>query len=96
MNKEEILKKIKERLPILKEKYHVKEIGIFGSATKGEETENSDIDILVEFSIPIGFFNFIRLENFLSEILGKKVDLVTKKAIKPVIKEEILKETVYV
>ena len=96
MNKEEILKKIKERLPVLKEQYHVKEIGIFGSATKGEETENSDIDILVEFSIPIGFFNFIRLENFLSEILGKKVDLVTKKAIKPVIKEEILKETVYV
>ena len=96
MNKEEILKKIKERLPVLKEQYHVKEIGVFGSAIKGEETENSDIDILVEFSIPIGFFNFIRLENFLSEILGKKVDLVTKKAIKPIIKEEILKETVYV
>ena len=80
----------------LKDMYHVKNIGIFGSVATGENTGSSDVDILVEFSEPIGFFKFIELEEFLSKILGKKVDLVTKKAIKPIIKEEVLQEVVYV
>lgn len=51
---------------------------------------------MVEFTEPIGFFKFIKLERYLSRILGKKVDLVTKKALKPVIKKVVLKEAVYV
>ena len=96
MSKEEIIRKLNAQLLFLRERYHVKEIGLFGSAARGEQKEGSDIDILVEFSSPVGFFDFIRLENFLSEILERKVDLVSKKAIKPAIKNEILKETIHV
>lgn len=87
---------INKHLQFIKDTYHVKKIGVFGSVARGENTSKSDIDILVEFSESVGFFKFIELEEFLSKILGKKVDLVTKKALKPKIKEEILYETVYV
>jgi predicted nucleotidyltransferase len=86
------LKKFK---PILKDRFKVKEIGIFGSYVRGEESEESDIDILVEFSEPIGW-EFIDVKEFLEEILGREVDLVTVKALKPQIKESIMKEVVYV
>jgi len=80
----------------LKQNFNVKNIGIFGSTVRGQQKKYGDIDIMVEFSEPIGFFKFIELEDFLSRILKKKVDLVTKKALKPVIKQEVLKEVVYV
>jgi predicted nucleotidyltransferase len=74
--------------------YKVREISIFGSYIRGENRETSDIDILVEFSEPIGFFAFLELEEYLQELLGAKVDLVSKKALKPRIGEYILKEAV--
>jgi uncharacterized protein len=80
---------------ILRDEYCVKEIGIFGSVARGEQTALSDVDILVEFSEPVGFFKFIDLENFLARILDKKVDLVTKKALKDVVKDQILKDAIY-
>jgi len=64
-----MLKKYKEEL---KEKYGVKEIGIFGSYVRGEQDEESDLDILVEFERPIGFIRFMKLENSLSELLGSE------------------------
>ena len=79
----------------LRETYKVRRLGIFGSVVRGEEKIN-DIDLLVEFSEPIGLFKFMELEGFLSKVLNKKVDLVTKNAIKPIVKEEILSEAVYV
>lgn len=96
MTQAKIREKIHEQLPLLKEKYHIKKIGIFGSFIRGEQKKGSDLDILVEFETPIGFFEFIRLENLLSRALGEKVDLVSKKAIKPSVKKEILKEVQYV
>jgi predicted nucleotidyltransferase len=87
---------VNKHLELLKDRYNVKELGVFGSVARGEDTESSDIDVLVEFSQPIGMFKFIELENYLGEILGKKVDLVTKKALKSTIKNDILKEVVYV
>ena len=93
---EDIQKKIAAQLPFLQEKFYVKEIGVFGSVARGDETEKSDIDILVAFSMPIGFFDFIRLEDFLSNLLGEKVDLVCKRALKLIIKDDILKEVIYV
>jgi predicted nucleotidyltransferase len=89
---EEILKKNKK---LLREKYKVKSIGIFGSYSKGRATKRSDIDILVEFFEPPDIFEFIRLEKFLEKLLGLKVDLVTPGALKPLIKKEILKEAIY-
>jgi|SRR3989344_837515 len=92
----EIKNEINKNLGFLEKEYHVKNIGIFGSFARGDNKKTSDIDILVEFSEPVGFFKFLELEEFLSKILHRKVDLTTKKALKEIIKEEILKETVYV
>ncbi|MFH1877489.1 MAG: nucleotidyltransferase family protein [Candidatus Omnitrophota bacterium] len=77
------------------EHYHVKSVGIFGSIVRGDSNKKSDIDILIELSEPISFFMFIELEEFLKKKLRRKVDLVTKKALKPIIKKNILKEVVY-
>jgi len=80
----------------LSDKYGVREIGVFGSYVRNENKKNSDIDILVELEKPMGFFKFIRLERYLSELLGAKVDLVTKNALKPYIGQRILAEVIYV
>jgi predicted nucleotidyltransferase len=88
---EEILRKYK---PALRERFKVKEIGVFGSVARGEESEQSDVDILVEFSAPVGW-EFVDLKEFLEEILGRQVDLVTVRALKPRLRERILKEVVY-
>lgn len=96
MEKNKIIQRINEEMPVLREKFQVEKLGVFGSFVRGEETVKSDVDILVEFKTPIGFFQFIRLENHLTQILGRKVDLLTKKALKAAIKEEVLKELVYV
>ena len=87
----ETLKKFK---PILKDRFKVKQIGIFGSYVRGEESPESDIDILVEFAEPIGW-EFIDVKEFLEEILGREVDLVTVKALKPQLREKIMREVVY-
>ncbi|MCK4764108.1 MAG: nucleotidyltransferase family protein [Candidatus Aminicenantes bacterium] len=78
------------------EKYHISEIGVFGSYVRDEQETGSDIDILVSFKKPIGFIKFMRLEFYLSDLLGQKVDLVTKDALKPHIGSFILKEAQYV
>lgn len=96
MKKEEIINTIETQFDFLQEKYRVKKIGLFGSVARGEDNNQSDIDILVEFDSPVGFFEFIRLENYLSDLLGKKVDLISKKAVKPAVRDEIFKEVVYV
>jgi len=87
---------LKEHKTELAEKFKVKEIGIFGSYVKGEEKKRSDVDVLVEFKEPVGLFDFIELEEYLSKLIGLKVDLVSKKALKPIIGEYILKEVVYI
>ncbi len=81
----------------IKETYFVKEIGIFGSFVKGKQSTKSDIDILVAFEKGHkDFFNFMRLKYYLEELLGLKVDLVIKEAVKPGLKERIFAEVEYV
>ncbi|MCP4652063.1 MAG: nucleotidyltransferase family protein [Candidatus Omnitrophica bacterium] len=92
----QIVAVISKNIEYLRDTYNVKVIGIFGSTVHGDYVSGSDVDILVELSQPVGFFKFIELEDYLSKILGRKVDLVTKKALKPFIKKEVLKETVFV
>ncbi len=77
-------------------RYKVKEIGLFGSYVHGEEKEESDHDILVEFYDTISLFDFVELENYLEEILDVKVDLVMESALKPRIGRYIKKKVVYV
>ncbi len=80
----------------LKKNYKVKEIGFFGSYVRHEQKKKSDLDVLVTFCETIDLFTFVELENYLSDILGVKVDLVMKDGIKPRLKERILSEAVYV
>ena len=88
----EILTQHKE---VLKEKFKVKNIAIFGSYVRGEQNPESDIDILVEFQEPVGFL-FIHLADYLEEILGTKVDLLTPDAIKPNRRRYIMEDLAYV
>ncbi|MEJ5228280.1 nucleotidyltransferase family protein [Thermodesulfovibrio sp.] len=83
--------------PELVKKYKIKEIGVFGSWVRGEQKKNSDIDILVEFeeNSGISLFDFIEIEDYLRKKVGIKVDLVEKKALKPHIGENILREVIY-
>lgn len=87
---------IEQLKPLLADRFKVQTIGIFGSYVRGEQKKKSDLDILVEFSEPIGLFKFVELEDFLSQELNLKVDLVMKDALKPRIKDSILKEAIYV
>ncbi|HIH96721.1 MAG TPA: nucleotidyltransferase family protein [Thermoplasmata archaeon] len=90
MNVEEIKKKI---IPILK-RYHVKRAGIFGSVVRGEETKESDIDVLVEIESRMSLLDFVGLKLELEDALGKRVDLGEYSTIKPIIREQILSEEV--
>jgi hypothetical protein len=91
---EQIRSVLSDQKEFLRNKYRVKEMSIFGSVVRREEGDISDIDILVDFSEPIGFFAFLELEEYLEQLLGRKVDLVSRKALKPRIGERILKEAV--
>lgn len=84
--------------PTLIERYGVETIGVFGSYTRGEQTQKSDVDILVTFNKEAypGLFEFLDLEEFLAKRLDVKVDLVSKKALKPHIGKHILEEVVMV
>lgn len=86
------IRRLHEMLPELKEKYYVSYLGIFGSYIRGEQKSESDLDILVEFSKTPTIFKFVNLENYLSDTLGVKVDLVMKEALKPNIGKHILSE----
>jgi|ERR1035437_5107558 predicted nucleotidyltransferase len=87
---------IKANKRFLNERYRVKELGIFGSYLHGEQKAKSDLDLLVEFNEPIGFFDFVRLENELTRLLGIKVDLVMKDSLKPRLKEKLIREAQYI
>ena len=82
----------------LRREYRVKGIGIFGSYVKGEQKKHSDVDLLVEFveTSNLTLLDFIRLENYLTDLLGVKVDLVEKQALKPRIGKHVLAEVVNV
>jgi len=93
---DEIKSIITAHMDILKSQYKVKEIGVFGSFARGEQKKKSDVDILVEFIKPVGFIEFLKLEEYLGKLLGTKVDLVTRGALKPYIGKRILEEVVIV
>ncbi|MDA0266095.1 MAG: nucleotidyltransferase family protein [Cyanobacteria bacterium] len=93
----EIRESLKKQFPVVQKDYQVKNLGIFGSYIRNEQTEESDLDILVEFmpDARFGLLKFCALENHLSEILEIKVDLVIKEGLKPHIGECILAEVDY-
>jgi len=96
MKLDEVIQKIKKNKKILKERFKIESIGVFGSLAREEEFVN-DIDIIVEFSEPVGW-EIVDLKEYLEELLGMRVDIVTKKAAmsKPLLWKSIEREIVYV
>ncbi len=94
----QIRKKLQELKPVLKDKFQVETIGIFGSYSRGEQKRRSDVDVLVEFAegAHIGLLKYVELELFLTDELGIKADLVEKDGLKPLLKNRILSEVIYV
>jgi len=92
----EVIKKLKELKPILQEKFGIKELAVFGSYARGEETNNSDIDIaILKMDIKNGF-DIIKSQYFLEKELNKKVDIGMYKSMKSFIKNRIKKDFIYV
>ena len=91
---EELRKIITQHKKELRDRFMVEEIAVFGSYVRRQQKEDSDVDILVEFSKPISLFHIVSLENYLSDILGVKVDIVPKKNIRKELKEMILREAI--
>jgi predicted nucleotidyltransferase len=87
--------KLKEIKPVLADKFHVSSIGYFGSYARGQQTDVSDLDLVVEFSQPVGWA-FFTLESFLEQSLGINVDLITRNGLKERIKGSILNQVKYI
>jgi uncharacterized protein len=80
----------------LVERYNVASLSLFGSVARNEARPDSDVDLLVEFSQPVGLFQFIELQQELETLLGCKVDLGTPRSLKPHLKEQVLQEAIRV
>lgn len=91
---EEIAEELRRLRPDLRRRYPIRAIGVFGSYARGDQTEASDLDVLVELDGDIGMLAFVGLQQELSDALGLKVDLVTRDALKPRIGQRILSEAV--
>ena len=92
----EMKRALKSNKEFLRQQYGVKEIGIFGSFARGEQKKKSDVDVLVEFEDMPDLIKFIELERKLQRLLGKKVDLVRKGAIREELKDSILRDVTIV
>lgn len=91
-----VLQILKEHEILIKDKFGVKRIGIFGSFARGEEKAGSDIDVLVEFDeTKITFDNYMDLKFYLEDLFKREVDLVIESSIKPRLKDNIMREVVY-
>lgn len=87
-------KTLRSSRAVLRRRYGVRTVGLFGSFARGEAGVRSDVDILVEFSRPVGW-EFLDVQEYLEARLGRKVDLVTMRALKPQLRERILAEVKY-
>ena len=93
---EQIYRTLQQHFNKLQQQYSVKTLGVFGSYARREATESSDLDVLVEFDGELTFDKYMNLKFFIEDLFNRKVDLVIKEDIKPQIKKQILKETIYV
>jgi predicted nucleotidyltransferase len=95
MIRENILNIIRQEKPFLAKKYKISDIGIFGSVSRGEEKNTSDVDVLVDFAENTpSLFRLIELKHYLEDKFGRKVDLVHRPMLKKTIREQVLKETI--
>jgi predicted nucleotidyltransferase len=97
LTKNDIIENLKEKEKLLREKFHVKRIGIFGSFARNENSDKSDIDFLVEFDIPLESYiqNRLNLIEYLEKLFGRKIDLANPNSLKPLYKNTILNQALY-
>lgn len=93
---EDITRKLGNCHETLVAEFNVKTLEVFGSTARGQATENSDVDILVDFNGPGDFLTFMNLKTLLEEVLGAQVDLVTRKALRPMLRSQVEREAVRV
>ncbi len=93
---DEIRRVLREHAPFVAERYGVQVVGIFGSYVRGEQHESSDLDLLVEYLQPISLLDLVGAELYLSDVLGVKVDLVPRRAIRKELRDHIFREAVAV
>jgi uncharacterized protein len=94
IKKDEILATLRAALPDLKRRWPIRSLAVFGSVARDNASANSDIDVLVEFERPLGLSKFLALEDALSTLVDRRVDLVTREALKPHIGRRVLNEAV--
>lgn len=87
--------RLAEQKSLLKNKYKIIRLGIFGSYIRGEQQSGSDVDVLIDYDKAPSLIELIEIENMLSDLLGLKVDLVTSRGLKPQLRQRILDEVVY-
>ena len=88
----EVINILRQQLPLLERRFGVEKLEVFGSYVRDEQGLNSDLDILATFKVVPSLLTFIAMENYLSDLLGVKVDLVMKESLKPAIGQHILRE----
>jgi predicted nucleotidyltransferase len=91
-----ILDQLRSMRHELREQYHVKRIGVFGSYSRNDQTKESDLDLVVEFDQSIGMMAFVHLQNLIADRLNLKIDLVTPDGLHPLIRDQVMHEVVYV
>lgn len=96
MSREEILAVLERHRREIEERHHVSFLAIFGSVARNEATAESDVDVLVDFSQPPGFRGYMRLKEFLEDVLGSSVDLVMIDALKASVRPEVEREAIRV
>ena len=94
MRRDQVLQILTERRQALRRR-GVQKLAVFGSVATGTAGEDSDVDLLVEVDETVGLFDFVRLKNYLEDLLGATVDLVTPDALLPPLRERILHEAVH-
>ncbi len=94
--KEQIINRLSKLKPQLSQHYHVTVLELFGSIARTEATEQSDVDLLIDFSITPDLLTFLELEAFLENELGRKVDLVPKRKLKSELQEQVFREAIAV
>jgi predicted nucleotidyltransferase len=96
MKQEEVLQILKQKNAVLAKQFGVESLLLFGSVARNESTSASDVDLLVEFNRPVGYFGLFALQDYLEKLLGCSVDLGTPDSLKPYIKERVMGELIRV
>jgi len=96
MKQDAIVQILKQKNAELVKRFGVKSLSLFGSVARNEATSASDVDLLVEFNRPVGYFGLFALQDYLEKLLGCPVDLGTPDSLKPYIKERVMGEMIRV